>query len=135
VREAEEEIGLVVTLADLVPLGRRFASGRPGADHADREVQQVFALRSDLTLDAYRLHPHEVASVVSVPLRDALAVFEGRLEAATGLELGRHGDAVVPVEVTVAGFAAGEVGGYPVRALQGLGAVLAGRRPEPFELR
>ena len=63
VREAEEEIGLVLTLADLTRLGRRFASSVRGADN---EVQEVFGLRSDLPLDRYRLHPDEVEGVVSI---------------------------------------------------------------------
>ncbi len=73
-REAEEEIGLVLTLADLTRLGRRFAHRIGGTDN---EVQEVFALRSDLALDRYRLHPDEVEGVVSVGLDDAIALFEG----------------------------------------------------------
>ena len=73
-REAEEEIGLVVTLDDLTRLGRRFAHSVGGADN---EVQEVFALRSDLALDRYRLHPDEVEGVVSVGVDDAIALFEG----------------------------------------------------------
>ena len=70
--------GSCSTLADLTRLGRRFAHG-VGRD--DNEVQEVFALRSDLPLDAYLLHPDEVDAVVSVPLDDAIALFEGGVEA------------------------------------------------------
>ena len=133
-REAEEEIGLVLTLADLTPLGRRFAHRIGGTDN---EVQEVFALRSDLALDHYRLHPDEVEGVVSVGLDDAIALFEGVVEAVPALELRRDAAAAVPaaVDVAVSDFAAGEVGGYAVRALRGLRVVVAGSAPEPFELR
>ena len=39
------------------------------------------------------------------------------------------------VDIAVSDFAAGEVGGYAVRALRGLLAVVGGGTPEPFELR
>ena len=132
IREADEEIGLDVALGDLTRLGRRFARG--GA-RADNEVQEVFAVRSDLPLDAYRLHPDEVEAVVSVPLADALALFEGRAVEVVGYELGRGNSTPAAVRVTVAGFAAGEVGGYAVHALRGLLDVVAGGVPAPFELR
>jgi len=132
IREAEEEIGLAVSLADLVALGRRFAHSETGRDN---EVQQVFGVRSDRPLGAYRLHEDEVDAVVSVPLDRAIAVFDGACEAAEGIELRRGEAASHPVEVTIAGFAAGERGGYCALALRGLRNVLEGRSPEPFDLR
>ena len=92
-------------------------------------------MRSDLPLAAYRLHPQEVDAVVAVPLDDAIELFDGHARVADGLELRRDAVHAVPVTVTVAGFAAGEVGGYPSRALCGLREVIDGRSPEPFELR
>ncbi|MGL6280372.1 MAG: NUDIX domain-containing protein, partial [Gaiella sp.] len=62
VREAEEEIGLRVELADLARLGRRFA--RSGTDN---EVQDVFGLVVGLSLTELRLHPDEVDAVVRLP--------------------------------------------------------------------
>ena len=131
-REAEEEIGLRVAASDLTRLGRRFAH-RPGG--SDNEVQDVFAVRSDLPLDAYALHPEEVEAVVTVGLDQALALFDGRLQAVPGLELRRGERDPEKIVVAVAGFAAGEVGGYAVRALRGLHEVVHGASPEPFELR
>ena len=132
IREAEEEIGLAVGLDDVVHLGRRFAHSPSGQDN---EVQEVFAVRSDLPLSRYRLHPEEVDSVVSVPLDAAVELFEGRVSSVEGLELRRGASSSSPVDVTVAGFAAGDRTGYPALALRGLGEVLAGRVPEPFDLR
>ena len=132
IREAEEEIGLVLTLEDVIRLGRRFAHS---ASNRDNEVQEVFAVRSDLPLGAYRLHEDEVDAVVSVPLDVAIELFDGSRAAVEGTELRRGDLAASPVEVTIAGFAAGERGGYPALALRGLSEVLGGRVPQPFELR
>ena len=134
VREAEEEIGLVVTLDDLTRLGRRFAHSARGTDN---EVQEVFALRSDLGLAGYRLHPDEVEGVVTVALDDAIALFDGDREVVPALELRRGSGTGVPkaIEIVVSDFAAGEIGGYAIRALQGLREVVNGGVPEPFELR
>lgn len=133
-REAEEEIGLVVTLDDLTRLGRRFAHSSSGTDN---EVQEVFALRSDLALAGYRLHPDEVEGILTTGLDDAIALFDGRRDTVPALELRRDAGIGAPrrLDVAVADFAAGEVGGYAVRALEGVRAVVDGGMPEPFELR
>lgn len=132
VREAEEEIGLSVGVEDLTRLGRRFVHGGSGTDN---EIQEVYALRWDLPLDAYRLHADEVDAVVSVPFDAALALFEGGESAAPCVEL--QGDSSAPRvgRITVSSFAADGHDGYPARALRGLLEVVAGRTPEPFELR
>ena len=132
VREAEEEIGILLEIGDIIRLGRRFAHSVAGSDN---EVQEVFALRSDLPLDAYRLHPDEVDAVVSVPLDAVLDLFEGRQAAVQGVELRRGSMASSVARITVSAFAAGESDGYPARALRGLLEVVAGRAPEQFELR
>jgi len=132
IREAEEEIGLAVSLDEIVRLGRRFAHSASGTDN---EVQDVFAARSDLPLAGYRLHEEEVDALVSVPLDAVVELFEGRRAAARGVELQRGSSGARPVDVTIAGFAAGDRGGYPALALRGLREVLAGRVPEPFALR
>ena len=132
VREAEEEIGILLEIGDIIRLGRRFAHSVAGSDN---EVQEVFALRSDLPLDAYRLHPDEVDAVVSVPLDAVLDLFEGRQAAVQGVELRRGSMTSSVARITVSGFAAGESNGYAARALRGLLEVVAGRAPEQFELR
>lgn len=132
IREAEEEIGLEIALSDLTRLGRRFTKRAGGADN---EVQDVFAVRSDLPLDRYRLHPDEVATVVSIPLADALELFGGRRTEVAGDECARGEHTPHAVSVTVHDFAAGEVDGYAAHALRGLLDVVEGRSPEPFEWR
>jgi isopentenyldiphosphate isomerase len=130
-REAEEEIGLPVGPQDVTRLGRRFARGSAGMDN---EVQEVFALRSDLPLDAYRLHPAEVDAVVLVSFDAILALFEGRQAAVEGVERVRGGITSSVARLTVSGFAGDESNDYAAHALRGLLDVIAGRAPEPFEL-
>lgn len=131
-REAEEEIGLRVSVASLVRLGRRLARA---ASVPDNEVQEVYALRSDLPLESYRLHEQEVDALVRMPLDAALALFAGHVREAAGVELCRDARAQRELMVGVHEFAGGSRDGYPLHALHGLHEVLAGRSPEPFELR
>ena len=98
-------------------------------------MQDVFGVRSDLPLDAYRLHPDEVDGVVAVPLAAALALFEGHADEAPGLELRRGAPTSIAIVVTIADFAAGETEGYAMKAVRGLREVVEGGSPEPFELR
>lgn len=121
-----------MSLTDVVRLGRRFALSASGRDN---EVQEVFGVQSDRPLGAYRLHEEEVDAVVSVPLEPAIELFDGSRDAVGGVELRRGDDVAKPIEVTIAGFAAGERAGYPALALRGLREVLSGRSPQPFELR
>jgi hypothetical protein len=97
----------------------------------------VFGLRSDLELAGYRLHPDEVEGVVTVGLGDAIALFGGHRELVHALELRRGSGSGLPraIEIAVSDFAAGEIGGYAVRALRGLSEIVSGGTPEPFELR
>lgn len=124
----------MLTLNDLTRLGRRFAHSTAGTDN---EVQEVFAFRSDLALSGYRLHPDEVEAVVTVGLDDAIELFDGRRAVVSARELrrGSSSEASAEIRVAVGDFAAGEVGGYAVRALEGLRAVVGGAVPQPFELR
>jgi hypothetical protein len=75
--------------------------------------------------------------VVSIEFEDAIALFDGSLGAVPALELRRdaRSNVATPLDVAVSDFAAGETGGYALRALRGLRAVVDGRAPEPFELR
>ena len=103
----------MLTLDDLTRLGRRFAHSVRGADN---EVQEVFALRSDLPLDRYRLHPDEVEGVVSVGIgrRDRVVRRSRRCRARARASAGQRLGVPTVLEVAVSDFAAGEIGGYAV---------------------
>lgn len=74
-REAEEELGLVLTPEDLVPLGC-FRAERTYPHAVDREFQETFVLRRDAGLETYTLHPEEVAALYALPLEGAVALYE-----------------------------------------------------------
>lgn len=132
VREAEEEIGLALTLSSLTPLGRRHA--RAGA--LDNEIQDAFAVRCDRPLTEYRLHEDEVDGLVAMPLEAALALFEGRATSAGAVELPRGAAVQKAIDVALRDFAAAaDRDGYPPLALRGLAEVVAGTYPQPFLLR
>ncbi|HUH08353.1 MAG TPA: NUDIX domain-containing protein [Egibacteraceae bacterium] len=132
VREAEEEIGLRLAPADLAHVGRRFSDSRHSGV-VDREMQEIFACRSDLALTAYRLHSDEVDAIVSLGIADARRLFAGELKQAAAIECPRGGEPERRV-VGLADFVWVE-GSYILDALQALERVVAGQPVTPFELR
>jgi isopentenyldiphosphate isomerase len=71
-REVEEEIGVAVSMDQLRPLGVRVCTNEAQLGVVDREVQDLFLLRDDRPLTAYRLNPAELAALVRFPLDDLL---------------------------------------------------------------
>jgi 8-oxo-dGTP pyrophosphatase MutT (NUDIX family) len=91
-REAEEEIGLVVRPEDITRLGvRRRVFARPGV--TDREIQEVFFTIAERPLASLRAHPEEVDALLAVPLPAAVALCSGEIARALVREL-RPGDTV-----------------------------------------
>ncbi len=96
VRELEEELGVVASYEQLVPLGqiREQCSGEVnGKLFIDREVSDVFGLLCDTPLTKLRLQAEEVSGVYESPLDELLAMFEGAAPAAvaSGVELDGDG--------------------------------------------
>lgn len=77
-RESEEEIGLSLTMSDLLPLGVRQAAIDIEPGVRDYEVQFAFIHKSSLSLTAFRPNPAEVTALVEVPVPDALDLFTGK---------------------------------------------------------
>jgi isopentenyldiphosphate isomerase len=132
VREAEEEIGLVLTVADLVAIGRRWVrGGQPPV--RDNELNEVFAVRCDQPLDAYQQHPEEVDAVVAVAVEDALRLFRRETPRVKALEHAR--EETRSRLVTVArDEVASRLDDYPLLAIASLAQVLRGETPEPWEI-
>ncbi|HET7093112.1 MAG TPA: NUDIX domain-containing protein, partial [Thermomicrobiales bacterium] len=86
-REIEEEIGVAAPPAALRPLGVRVCANEGESGVLDRELQDVFLLRDDRPLTAYRLHPAEVAALVSFPLPALLTFLAGETDAIDGIEI------------------------------------------------
>ncbi|OZB90728.1 NUDIX domain-containing protein [Paenibacillus sp. XY044] len=90
VRELEEELGVTVSLDQLIPLGtadyenQGIAGGRA---FIDRERCFIFGAKLDLPLAAYRLQAEELTGLYEADLNDALKLAKGELEEmqATGI--------------------------------------------------
>ena len=90
VREAEEEIGLVVRPGQLVFLGS-IRSVRTYEGALDREVQDVYAVRDERPLTGYVLACDEVDVLYEVPVERAIDLYrEGRYVAAAGYDCQRR---------------------------------------------
>lgn len=73
-READEEIGLRLRPGDITHLLTR--SNERFYDHAtDREVQEVYVVRSSLQLHEYRMNCREVSVLYEVPLAGLLELY------------------------------------------------------------
>lgn len=99
-REAEEELGLELRPGQVEYLGTA-VSERRYPDHEppllDREHQDVYVVRDDRPLQAYRLQASEVDTLYEVPLEKAIALFEaGEPVAAAGYDsMRRPSDALL----------------------------------------
>ncbi|GKU77955.1 NUDIX domain-containing protein [Paenibacillus sp. L3-i20] len=83
VREVEEELGVITTFEDLIPLGqiREELSGIVnGSPFIDREVSDVFALVCNLPMTELKLQPEEVAGVYEAEIHELIALFQGEIE-------------------------------------------------------
>ena len=99
IRETEEEIGLRVTADDLVYAGTRrgIGEGEPGI--IDHEIQDVFLVRCDMPLDAYRLNAHEVSALVRLAIDDLLALFAGETDAIPAISFDGETGLIAPMQV------------------------------------
>lgn len=86
-REVEEEIGVAVQPDALRRLGVRISVNEQEAGVVDRELQDVFLLRDDRPLTAYRLHPAELAALVSFPLPALLTFLAGGAHTIAGVAI------------------------------------------------
>lgn len=106
VREAWEELGIAITLADLIPLGVRRMEGH-GPGILDRELQDVYMLRYDLPLTSYNPDPVELDGLVLLRASMAADLAAGRLDRAQALALPRDATAPIMQEVTPDDFIPG----------------------------
>lgn len=138
-REAEEELGLQVTPADAVRLGRRFVSVQlPPPEVPEQELQEVFAIRSDADLasGAYRLHPEELSGLVRVCIDDMEALLRRECEQIPASEWCNEQAQANAMLMTLDDFPyARRTVEYPLLALTSLRAVLRGETPEAWVLR
>ncbi|HEX2282353.1 MAG TPA: hypothetical protein VHG52_11405, partial [Thermomicrobiales bacterium] len=116
----------------LTPLGRRFVEYH-GPSVIDRELNEVFALRCDQPLQAYRQHPDEVDGIVAIELSAITALFLGERDSVSAFEVRRDG---TELDLTVRmSDIAGERNDYCRAVAAGIHTLVKGRQPEPFLIR
>ncbi len=94
-REVEEEVGVAAPPAALRRLGTRVSVNEAEPGVVDHELQDVFLLRDDRPLAAYRPHPVELAALVRFPLPPLLDFLAGETETIAG-------EAIAPGDATSA---------------------------------
>jgi isopentenyldiphosphate isomerase len=78
IREIGEELGLTVSMDDLISAGERVeVSDKPNGPR-NREYQSVFFLVTELALEEFSPDPKEVAGLASLPIDSGLDLFSGR---------------------------------------------------------
>jgi isopentenyldiphosphate isomerase len=131
-RECEEEIGLVATVAELMPLGRRFIEDF-GATYIDRELDEVYALRSDQPLECYRLHEDEVDGIVAISIANLRRLFQDVDRSISAREVERSGRSR-HVTIRWDDFA-GDRATYRNAVIDSIETLVNGGQPEPFLIR
>lgn len=105
-REIKEEIGVAPDVKKFVPLGSRVdVAGYDGL--SKREIAEVFFIRDDRPLRAFKVDPLEVRALVEVRIWDGLRLFSGRSKKikAAGVEWDKAGKATeTKLEVTKRSF-------------------------------
>ncbi len=86
-REIEEEIGISPEGLALQPLGVRVCANEAEAGIIDRELQDVYLLRDDRPLEAFRPHPAELAGVARFPLESLIPFLASEADAVQGIAM------------------------------------------------
>ena len=95
VREIEEELGLQLTFADLVPLGRRLGIAKDG-DFIDCQICHAFLYECNQPLEAYRYPADEIAGLLKLKLNDGINLLAGNVGRVSACAVGL-GDNVIEI--------------------------------------
>ena len=126
-REVEEEIGVGVAEEDLRRLGLRVCVSEAEPGVRDHELQDVFLLRDDRPLTAYRPEPAELAALVRFPLPPLLDLLAGIRETMAAESITPGTDTIASVEISPADFIP-TVDRYFYRVAIAAGLALRGER-------
>jgi isopentenyldiphosphate isomerase len=130
-REAYEELGITITLEELVSIGlRSVVSLEPGI--VDRELQDIYLLRRDLPLTAYVPDPVEVDGLALLDAVGAAALHAGTRAELEGEFLPRGSARTVVRRFTGADLIP-ERGAYIQAVAAAVADLLAGRSPRPLD--
>lgn len=129
-REAKEEIGLRLSLDDVLRIGRRRRSDRTRPGVVDNEVQDIFLALSPAEIASLRPSPAEVTGLVALSLSAASKVLCDGGEA-MGLLLG--GGPPSPEAIRHEDFVPSQ-DGYYAKALASVSAAILGGRERAWEI-
>lgn len=93
VREAEEELGLKVRFADLIPLGIRIGATKIG-DFIDRQFCHVYFYECNRALETYPYQTEEILGLVKLPIEAGLRLFTGAAASVTVEAVGLGSDTI-----------------------------------------
>lgn len=79
-REIEEELGITVTVDELIPLGRRISIATYSGN-IDREISDVFFVNYDGAIESFEYDPEEVAGLAVMSIEKGLELFSGMVDA------------------------------------------------------
>jgi RimJ/RimL family protein N-acetyltransferase/isopentenyldiphosphate isomerase len=127
-REVEEEVGLTLTMRDVVHAGTHISVSDIPGSRLDREFQEVLLARIDQPLTAYQPNPDEVDGIVRIRLDDALALLAGEQGSAAATIISAGAADVEPIEVTANDFIP-SVDRYTLRVAVASRRFLAGEHP------
>jgi isopentenyldiphosphate isomerase len=93
IREVKEEIGIDVTMGDLLPLGV-IPYTNVHQELIDRELAHVFLLVRKYEMENFLLQPEEVSGMAKVRLDDIIELWEGKTEKveADGFKMSPYGE-------------------------------------------
>jgi len=79
VREIAEELGITVTVDDLISAGERVEVSDSPSGIKNREYQSVYFLTTHHDLFEFSPDPSEVAGLAALPIAEAIDLFSGRV--------------------------------------------------------
>ena len=127
-REIEEELGICPDSSRLQRIGTRICANEQSPATIDRELQDVFFLRDDNPLDAFRPNLVEVDALVRLPLVETLEFLGGFSTQVEGRLLIASDRRQEPVTITVDCFVPTMIDRYYYRVAIAINAVLRGDR-------
>lgn len=99
-REIEEELGIEPDLGALQHVGTRIIAGEQPPHRLDREVEEIYLLRDERPLKAYRPEPTEVDALVRINLDEWIGLLFGDLPTVTGTMLRATDRRMGPLVIT-----------------------------------
>jgi isopentenyldiphosphate isomerase len=79
-REVHEELGLPISMEDLVALGQRVEVADQANGQRNREYQSVFLYSADIDLGSIKPEPEEITALVWLPLPAGMDLFTGQID-------------------------------------------------------